>query len=509
MSGWRATWDAEAYTMTLRQLLILATVQLVTLLFGMTITIANVVLPQIKGSLSATQDQIAWIVTFNLVAVAIATPITGWLAERLGWRRLMLSAVAGFTISTALCGLADSLEFLVASRIGQGLFGAPMIPLGQAILLASFPKRQHALVVMLWGIGGVIGPVVGPVMGGFVAEALNWRWAFFAIVPFGVLGFLGAHLALRKREENGNTRLDWTGFLALAIAIGATQLLLDRGARLDWFQSPEILIEAGIAAIAIYVLIVHSLSSARPFLDPRLLLDRNYALGLVFVFVMGMLSYTPMVLFPPLLQEMRGYPDSVVGTLLAARGIGNWLSFFIVVQMTRYNAKLALALGLACQAVAGFAMAQLDINLTSFDVFWTNVLQGFGFGLAFTPMTILTFATLRSQWVTEGTAVFHMLRNFGSSLFISITIAFWARSTAEGYAGLSVYASPGNKNFKYGNLAGEWSVGDPTALAAFSDEMLRQSAMIGYINAFYLFAIVAAATLPLIFLLKNPTRSED
>jgi len=493
--------------MTWRQFLILATVQLVTLLFGMTITIANVVLPQIKGSLSATQDQIAWIVTFNLVATAVATPMTSWLAERFGWRRLMLGAVSGFTLSTALCGLADSLELLVVYRIGQGLFGAPMMPLGQAILLASFPKRQHALVIMLWGIGGVVGPVLGPVLGGHVAEALNWRWAFFVIVPFGLMGLLGAHLALQSEPRRRSVQLDWTGFLSLAIAIGAAQLMLDRGQRQDWFTSTEIIIETAVALVALYLFVVHSLSARHPFLDPRLLLDRNFVFGLALVFIMGCLSYTPMVLFPPLLQELRGYPDSVVGTLLASRGIGNWLSFLIVVQMTRWNAKAAVAIGLICQAVAGWAMAQLDINLSSFDVVWTNVLQGFGFGLAFTPMTVLTFATLRSQFLTEGTAVFHMLRNFGSSLFISVTVAFWARSTAESYAGLSVHASPLNELFGYSGLAGGWSIETTGGLSAISAEIQRQAAMIGYIDSFYLFALVAALGLPLVVLLRNPEPS--
>ena len=490
--------------MTLRQLLIIATVQLVTLLFGMTITIANVVLPQIKGSLSASQDKIAWVVTFNLVATAVATPMTGWLAQRFGWRRAMLGAISGFIIATVLCGMADSLATLVLFRVGQGLFGAPMMPLGQAILLASFPRRQHALVIMLWGIGGVVGPVAGPVLGGMVAEALNWRWAFFMIVPFGLLGLAGAHLALEKTEGGGRARLDWTGFLALAIAIGATQLMLDRGARQDWFKSTEIVIEAVIAVVGLYLFIVHSLSHVRPFLDPRLLLDRNFALGLLMVFAMGMLSYTPMVLFPPLLQELRGYPESVIGTLLAARGLGNWLSFLVVVQLTRYNAKLSLGLGFLIQAVAGWQMAQFDINLTSADVFWMNVLQGLGFGLAYTPMTVLAFATLKPERMTEGTALFHMIRNFGSSLFISVTIMVWSGSRAASYQNLSLHASPLNERLDYPGLAGGWSIDSASGLAAFSNEVVRQAAMIGYINAFYLFAITALVAAPFVLLLRNP-----
>ncbi len=490
--------------MSFRQVLILATVQLVTLLFGMTITIANVVLPQIKGAMSATQDQVAWIITFNLLATAVVTPMAGWLAQRFGWRRSILGAVIGFTSFSLLCGLAESLEALVFYRIGQGLFGAPLLPLGQAILLASFPRHQHPLVIMLWGIGGVVGPVAGPILGGFMAEAFDWRWAFFVIVPFGLLALLGGHLALERGQRGREIRLDWTGFLAIAVAIGAAQLCLDRGGRQDWFASSEIVIEAAVAAIAAYVFIVHTFTSDRPFVDPALLRDRNFAIGLMIIFVMGMLSYTPMVLFPPLLQELRGYPDSVVGSLLAARGIGNWLSFLIVVPFTRWNAKLAVAVGLGSQAVAGFAMASFDINLTSFDVFWTNVLQGFGFGLAYTPLTVLAFTHLDGDRATDGTAIFHMLRNFGSSIFISMTILLWTRSRAENFATLSEHAQPASERFRFAEIAGGFEIATTRGLLGFADEINRQAAMIGYINAFLLFAVTATIATPLLLLMRNP-----
>ena len=490
--------------MSLRQFLILATIWLTSLLYGMTITVANVVLPQIKGALSATQDQIAWVVTFNLIATAVTTPMTGWLAARFGWRNLMVGCVAGFTVSSLMCALADSLAALVLYRIGQGLFAGPMLPLGQAVLLASFPKRQHALVIMLWGIGGVLGPVLGPILGGYIAEVQNWRWAFFMIVPFGFGGLVLAWFALDDTERERGARLDWTGFLALSVAIGAAQLVLDRGQRLDWFTSPEIVIETVLGLIGLYIFVVHSLTAAQPFLSPRMLLDRNFVLGIILVFIMGMMSYTPMVLFPALLQDLRGFPDSVVGTLLTARGIGNWLSFLVVVQCTRYNARLTLATGFVCQALAGWYMAQLDINLTGFDVFWTNVLQGFGFGLAFTPMTVLTFATLEQRLVTQGTAVFHMLRNFGSSLFISISIVVLVGGTAMNYATLSESASPYNKAFSFPGLAGGWSIEGQAGLQALSSEVERQAAMIGYINAFYLMALVVAIAVPLVPLFRTP-----
>ncbi|MEM7251627.1 MAG: DHA2 family efflux MFS transporter permease subunit [Pseudomonadota bacterium] len=485
------------------QLLILCTVQLCTLLFGMTVTVANVVLPQIKGALSTTQDQVAWVVTFNLVATAIGTPLTGWLATRFGWRVLMTGAVTGFVIATFLCGLAPSLLTLVLFRIAQGFFGAPLMPLGQAILLASFEKHHHPLVLMLWGIGGVIGPVLGPIAGGFVAESLGWRWVFYMIVPFGILAMFVAWISLGDQERSSERRFDWLGFSALAIAVACLQLIVNRGQRLDWFDSTEIVIESLLAATAFYIFLVHSATASRPFFDPGLIRDRNFALGIVLALGMGCMSYTPIVLFPPLLQELRGYPDSLVGLLLAARGLGNWLSFVIVVPMTRLYPRTTLALGLIAQGVAGLAMGRLSINLSNADVFWTNLLQGFGFGLAYTPMAVLIFATLEPRLITQGSALFNMLRNLGSSVFISLSVVVLIHTSAQTYDRFRDGIAPYSERFSL-PITGDWQLSNFSGLANLSHEMQRQADMVGYTNAFYLFAAAAFATLPFVLWLRPP-----
>lgn len=492
---------------TLRRLLLVATVQLTTLLFGMTITVVSVVMPQIKGSLSATQDQVAWTITFNLVATAIATPLTGMLAAKLGWRNLLVGTVAGFTVATVFCGLSTSLEMLVFFRVLQGVFGAPLLPLGQGMLMSSFPRHMHPLVLMLWGIGGVFGPVLGPIFGGFVAEAINWRWAFFMIVPFGVLGILGAWFSLSSEERDADRSIDLPGYLILAIAIGAATLMLNRGQRLDWFESPEIIIEGAVAVLAFYLYIVHSLTASNPLFDRSLFRDRNFVIGLAMSLSMGMLGYTPMVMFPPLLSDIAGYPESIIGTLLTSRGLGNWLSFLLVVQFTRISARGCLVFGLACQAIAGVAMAQFDVNVSSYDVYWTNVLHGFGFGIAYTPMSVLAFATLRGQLMVDGSALFNVMRHFGSVLFISVSIVVLTRSTAQSYSGLREWVSPFNSLFAMPNISGNWSHDTVNGLTALSDEILRQASMIGYINAFYLFAATAAVSVPLVLAFR-PIKKE-
>lgn len=497
--------NAETDPVGLRHWLILATVQVTTLTFGMTITAANVVLPQIKGAMSATPDQIAWVVTFNLVGTAIATPLTGWLAGTFGWRRLLFLSLIGFTLFSGLCGFATTLESLVFFRVGQGVFGAPLMPLGQGMILATFPRRLHPMAMMVWGMGGVIGPVMGPILGGIVAETLDWRWVFFMIVPFGLLCIAVASVSVGDQQRGTATKFDFTGFIALALAIGATQLMLDRGQRLDWFESPEIILEAMLAIAGFYVFLVHSFTSENPFLNPRLFVDRNFALGCITAFAMGWLSYTPLVLFPPLLQELRGYPDSVVGYLISARGFGNWLSFLIVVPFTRRAPRLALAVGLTCQAIAGWEMGQLDINLTEFDVFWTNLLQGFGFGLAYTPMSTLAFSTLAPRLMVEGSAVFNLLRHFGSSVFISLSVVVLIQSTAWNYSDMTAWVTPFNELFRFPDISGAWSVDGLPGLAALSDEIKRQAQMIGYINAFQMFGLAAAVAIPLSFLFSDPS----
>lgn len=490
-----------------RQWLILLMVQVSNLLFGMTITLANVVLPQVRGSMSATQDEISWVITLNLVATAVATPMTGWLSNRLGWRRLMLICVGGFTVSSLLCGLSGSLGTLVLYRVGQGLFGAPIMPMGQAILLATFPRHLHPTALVIWGVGSVFGPVMGPIFGSMMTEAYDdWRGAFFMIVPPGIAAIVCVWFALSEHTESKSTYFDWTGFLALSTAIVSAQLIFDRGQKMDWFESNEIVTLTVVGAVAFWIFISHCLTASRPFLNPKLLLDRNFTVGTVIAFVMGMLSFTTLVLFPSLLHDLRDYPDSAIGVLLAARGVGNWLAFLVIVPLTRIAPRLSITGGMLLQGFSGLMMAQFDINLTSYDIFWTNMLQGFGQSIAFTPMTVMAFATLPTAQLTEGTAVFTLMRNFGSSLFISLTVLMLVRSTTANYARLVEFINPYNRTFLFPGLPSAWSTDTLTGLARLSNEMQRQAAMIGYVNAFHWMALAAAIAAPLPCLLRNVKR---
>lgn len=486
--------------------MILATTMLATTLYATTMTIANVALPQMQGALSATADQIAWVVTFNIVATAIATPPTGWLAARLGRRRLMLLSIGGFTAASIMCGIATSLQEVVLYRVLQGLFGAPLVPLSQAITLDTYPREAHGRVTAIWGMGVILGPILGPTVGGYMTEMFNWRWVFFIIVPFGVLALVGTLAFIHDVVKPKAARLDWTGFIALSAALAALQLMLDRGGRLDWFESPEIVIEACIAVLGFYVFVVHSLTARNPFLDPRVLLDRNFTVGILLVTLFGILNFTPMVLIPPMLKTLAGYPDDLIGLLLAARGMGTMAGNVLAMFLTRADPRWSLALGLLCQGAAGWGMTRFDVNVGVTEIVTTSLVQGFGVGIMWVPLTVVTFATLPQERRTEGTAIFHLLRNIGSSISISVGVSVMLHSAKVNYATMAESVSGLAPTLRLPGTLGAWSLDSPGGLAALSAEMARQAALIGYTNAFLLFAVAAFIGIPVLLLVQDPRR---
>ena len=485
------------------RILILATATIVTTLYAMTVTIANVALPRIQGALSATTDEIALVVTFNIIATAVATPVSGWLAGRFSRRTVLLGAVVMFTVSTLLCGLATDLESLVFFRILQGAFAAPLAPISQSFIVTSYPKAKQGMAMAVFGTGVVLGPVIAPVLGGYLTDALSWRWVFFMIVPLGVVSIFGIILFMKDHTNLSSSPLDWTGFLALSISIAAFQYMLDRGERNDWFESNEIITVASFGVLAFYIFIAHSITNDRPFLNPTLIKDRNFVIGLIIVFIFGMLNFTPMVLMPPMLQTLRGYPDSVIGILLGARGFGTMLGFIIMVKANKIDPRITLFTGFFLQGLAGWYMAQFSLDMTTFDVLWTTTLQGLGVGLIWVPLTVLAFYTLDSKLAAEATSLFHLVRNFGASLFISVSIAVTIRTAKTNYANLTEYTAPNSKGFEMQqSIYSFWSIESTNSLAALANEVGRQAAMIGYINAYYLFAWTAFAACPLLLLAR-------
>lgn len=497
--------DDAVYDLTpARRVLVLAVVITATTIYAASILISSALLPKLQGALAATQDEVSWTMTFNIVATAVVTPMTGWLAERFGRRATMVWSASIFAISTFFCGASSSLEELIFWRIVQGGAGAPLVPLSQAIMLDTYPRRQHGMVMAIFGMANMIGPSLGPTLGGEISEAFGWRWGFWMILPVAIVTIVGCHFVIPRRSSRERVRLDWSGFLTLSIAIACAQLMFSRGQGLDWFESTEIVVAAFVAAVTFYMFVVHSLTVPRPFVRLSLFKDRNYALGLVLVFLFGMLNFAPVVLLPPLLQNHAGYPDSAIGIFIGWRGFGTALGFFIAMLTGRIDPRLMMMVGFFLQGYGGYEMMKFDLNVDETRLGLYSVVQGAGIGITWVPMTIVTFYTLRPEFRAEAMAMFHLLRNFGSSLFISIAVAEIVRATGSNYARMAEVVSPYNKLWNMPWAAGSWTIESMEGMARFSNEITRQAVLLGYVNAFWMYAAVAFIAIPVCLLARLP-----
>lgn len=479
---------------------LLATSVLVVFLLAMTITIANVSLPQIQGSLSATRDQVAWVVTSYLVANAVGLPATGWLTNRFGSRRLIVCGTIGFSMATLGCALAPNLEILVLLRAAQGLFGAPLTPLTMALVLASYPRRQHGVVTSVFGIGVTLGPIIAPWLGGILAEDYGWRSVFYFALPFATLACMAVLVVIPRDQPQKQHRLDLRGFIFFSIAIACFQLMVDRGERNDWFDSTEITLECLAALVCLYLFVVHSLTWRQPYIDLRILANRDLAIGLTLVLAFGMLSYSPLVLLPNMLQNLRGYPEDMIGVLLAIRGLGMTLGFVILLWGSRYDPRIWLVLGFVGQVYAGWQMASFDINVTYFQLAWTGFISGLGIGFVWVPLTVITMGAVSPAQLPLASSLFHLLRLFGSSVHISLSVALALRTTKISFAEIAERLQPGRPALW--NLEGA----APSVQQALPmlHEIGRQAQMIGYLNAFMFFSLTALVAMPLILAVRPP-----
>src|SRR5216683_1082735 len=455
-------------TTVTRRMMIMLSIILGSTLYSTTLLIASTLLPQMQGAMSATQDEIAWVMTFNILATAVVTPMTGWLVASFGRRRVMVGSMALFSLFTYLCGAADSLEAMVLWRILQGATGAPVTPLSQTILFDVFPRRQQRLIMSIYGMTVVIGPVIGPALGGYMSDMYSWRWAFYGLVPVGVASCVGLQLSMLKDPPRQTVRLDWIA-----------------------------------AFFAFYVFVTHSLTAERPFLNLRLLLDRNYALGLALVGVFGMLNVTPMVLLPPLLQQHAGFPDALIGEVLAARGVGATIGFFAAMFIGRLDPRIGMTIGFSLQVISGLWLMSVNLDVGMDILVANSILQGMAIGIIWVPLTIASFTTLDSRYWPEAMSVFHLLRNIGSSFFISMCVADIVRVTAQNYSRLSELISPFNNRLALPWVMGGWSIDTLPGLARLSKEINRQAAMIGYLDAFAMYTAASAGAVVLVLLVRR------
>ena len=491
----------------LNRRMIMGSVMLATIIQALDTTIANVALPHMQGSLSASQDQITWVLTSYIVAAAIATPLTGWLCDRFSQKKVFLVSVAGFTIASLLCGIAGSLTEIVVARLLQGLFGAALVPLSQAVLLEITPPADRGSAMAGWGMGVMVGPILGPSLGGWLTDSYDWRWVFFINLPLGALAFWGIWRYIHPTKASRSMRFDMFGFASLSLAIGALQMLLDRGQENDWLSSPETWVELIIFVVAAACFAVHTAftPAGKSFFDYRLLKNGNYVTGLVFIFIVGMVLYATRALTPPMLQSLMNYPVAAVGLLTAPSGAGTMLAMLVVGRLVgKVDLRALLLAGFTITAFSLWQMSGYTLVLSESDIVWPGVIQGIGLGLVFVPLSTATFATLQPAMFSQGTAIYSLIRNIGSSIGISLVQTLLVRNTQIAHSSL---AATINTTTSAGALPGAaYDLARPAGLALLNAEVTRQASMIAYIDNFKLMLIMTICVIPLLWLIKPPKR---
>jgi MFS transporter, DHA2 family, multidrug resistance protein len=488
---------------------ITASIMLATFMQGVDTTIANVALPHMQGSFSCSQDQIAWVVTSYIVAAAIMTPLTGWLAGRFGIRYVFLISVIGFTAASALCGAATSLSQLVVYRLLQGVCGAALVPLSQSVLLHINPPERHAKAMAVWGMGVILGPIIGPALGGWLTDDYSWRWVFYINLPFGVLAAAGIMIFIHDTRPAQREGFDWFGFATLSLAIGALQMLLDRGELKDWFGSNEIWIECIVAVLCLYLFIVHTTTAGeRSFLNRALLKDSNCVAGTMLMFLIGVPLYGTMTLLPTMMQQLMNYPVVTAGLVTAPRGIGTMIAMILVARvMGRIDTRLIILGGMSLTAIALWQMTGFSLQMGMGPFITTGLLQGIGLGFVFTPLSVITFSTLPRSVLTQGTAIFSLMRNIGGSVGISIVEALLAENTQVVHSTLAEHVRPDNPAAR--QLGIPFSLTEVHGIAALNREVTRQAQMIAYIDNFHLMVVIMLVAAPCLLLLRRPRRAAD
>ena len=475
-----------------------------TIMQALDTTIANVALPYMQGSLSASQDQINWVLTSYIVAAAIMTAPVGWIANRFGRKRIFILCSGGFTIASVLCGLAQDINQMVLFRLLQGVFGAALVPLSQAVMLDTYALHERAKAMSIWGMGVMMGPIMGPSLGAWLTETYSWHWVFFVNLPFGFFTVLGLLVFMDETKKDLDLRFDWFGFTALAIAIGSLQLALDRGEQLGWLESNEIIAEFIVSAIGFYYFFAHSLTTSKPFIQFQLFKDRNFVTGCVFMAVMGLVLYSTMALSSPYLQNVIGYPIITAGVLLASRGCGTFVAMMLVGRLMRYiEARTLIIAGLGLTAFSLFYMTGWTDQTGEQEIVTVTIVQGFGFGLVFVPLSTVAFLTLANHLRTDGTSMLTLMRNVASSIGISVVIAQLTEGSRRAYAVLNENVTPFNHAMQMPDVTGMINMNTDTG-RAMADVMIGlQAQIIAFSRDYQLVMLFILASIPLAIMIGS------
>lgn len=467
-------------------------------------TIVNVALPHMQGSLGASPDETTWTLTSYLVASAIFMPLTGYFTDRFGRKNYLLLSVIGFTLTSALCGAATSIVQMVVFRLLQGIFGAGLVPLSQAILTEIFPEQERGKAMAIWGMGVMVGPILGPSLGGYLTDIASWRWTFYVNVPFGIAASLMVFRFVPdtlKKER----KIDWLGLLLIAVAIGSIQYVLDRGNQRDWFDALDIRISTFLGLISLVGFIIYSLKNKNnSIFNLTIFKDRNFILSSLLLMVLGLGMYGTMVIQPQLLQGLLNYPVLLAGLIMAPRGLASMFSMMIVGKLINYiDPRWFIALGIVLGATGIYICTQYSQEISLSWLIWPLILQGLGLGLIFVPLSSIAFSTLPTTTRAEAAGIYSLLRTIGSSIGISITITFLSRHTQMAWNQLGSSMQIYNPAFMDYVHSLHLDVSSPKAIALLTSELSQQSLMLSYINTFSFIMWSFLIMLPCVLLLKN------
>ena len=487
-----------------RRVLVTVCTMAATIMQALDTTIANVALPYMQGSLGASLDQINWVLTSYIVAAAIMTAPIGWLSDRFGRKKLFIVCAAGFTVASVLCALAQDITQMVGFRLLQGVFGAALVPLSQAVMLDSYPPEERGSAMAIWGMGVMLAPIMGPTLGAWLTDNYSWHWVFLINLPIGIITVIGLMLFIDESEPKAEMRFDWFGFVALAVGIGALQLMLDRGEQVGWFESNEIWAEAVISAAGFYFFFAHSLTTNEPFIRFALFKDRNFVAACMFMVVIGIVLFGTMALVTPFLQNVMGYPILSAGILLAGRGIGTLIAMLMVGRLMKLiEARYLVLTGLLLSAYTLNWMSGFTEMVPGKTVVISSIVQGFGIGLVFVPLSTVAFTTLPAYLRTDGTSMLTLVRNIGSSIGISMVIAQLTSTTTRMHAHLAEYVTPFNNALQMPDVAANLSLSSPAGQAMLDQLVTQQAAVIAYANDFKLLTYLTLVVLPLVFVIGS------
>ncbi len=469
-------------------------------------TIVNVALPYMEGSLSASRDQITWVLTSYIIAAAIMTAPVGWLAARFGKKNLIITCIGGFTIASILCGASQSLTQMVVFRLIQGMFGASLGPLSQAIMLDMYPPQKRGNVMAIWVMGVMLGPILGPTVGGVLTDAYNWRWVFYINVPFGIAACAALWFFFKDTHKDATLKFDWFGFGALSVGLGALQLLLDRGTTKDWFSSSEIVIEACVTGVALYLFMVHMFTAKKPFLPREIFKDRNFLSGLVLMLVMGLMLLASSALLSPYLQTLAGRSVTQTGFLMVPRGVGVMFASVLGSRLnTKVDPRLLMTAGAAFLVWSMWDMTDWTPSIGVWSISLVTFMQGVGMGLIFMPMNMIAFATLPPQLRTDGAGLSNLMRNIGSAIGVSITTVVLSSSMQTIHSQLARHATPFNRALGVNSEAMFFNPQIPFGLGDLNGLIAYRAAVQAYANDFLFMFYISLPVFLVIWLMKRPS----